>query len=80
MAVCLDCKQEMITADNCTITDNEFGKRDTSYFDVNDRCHDCGIVNKEGNLHHGGCDIERCNKCGGQAIGCGCGLKEYYNN
>jgi len=46
--------------------------RDTTYFDVNERCHDCGILNKPGNVHHRGCDMERCPKCGGQLISCNC--------
>lgn len=46
--------------------------RDTSYFDVNERCHDCGILNQPGNVHHYGCDMERCPKCGGQLLFCDC--------
>jgi len=46
--------------------------RDTTYFDWNDKCHDCGIENKIGNLHHYGCDVERCPRCGGQLISCDC--------
>lgn len=49
-------------------------KRNTTYFDVNERCHDCGIENKIGNIHHWGCDMERCPKCNGQLISCGCGV------
>ena len=48
-------------------------QRDSTYFDYNERCHDCGIENKEGNFHHLGCSLERCPKCGGQLISCGCG-------
>ena len=34
------------------------------------RCHDCNI--KHGGKHHPGCDVERCPKCEGQLISCGC--------
>jgi len=34
------------------------------------RCHDCSI--KHGRQHHPGCDVERCPRCGGQRITCGC--------
>jgi len=33
-------------------------------------CHDCKTP--RGGFHHPGCDMERCPKCGGQLIGCGC--------
>jgi hypothetical protein len=33
-------------------------------------CGDCAV--KEGQLHHWGCDNEKCPKCGGQALGCAC--------
>ena len=79
MAVCQDCNQEMTdskhfqcTGDRkITIKGKEYD-RDTSYYDRNPRCHDCNILNKEGHLHHGGCDVERCPACGNQLISCGC--------
>lgn len=54
-----------------TLKDREY-ERNTTYFNINERCHDCNILNKKGNLHHFGCDIERCPRCKGQLISCGC--------
>jgi len=34
------------------------------------KCHDCNVM--AGNSHHPGCDMERCPKCKGQLISCGC--------
>lgn len=33
-------------------------------------CHDCGA--KPQHFHHEGCDMERCPRCKGQLISCGC--------
>ena len=79
MSKCPDCKQEMLEARTCLIEEDELGKRDNEYFDVNVRCHDCGIINMKGNFHHPGCDIERCSKCGGQKLGDDCVLKMQIN-
>jgi hypothetical protein len=34
------------------------------------RCHDCNVV--AGQLHHVGCDMEQCRRCGEQLLSCDC--------
>jgi len=77
MANCEYCNQDM-TNDQSSCTWNavkisgKFYKRNTDYHDVNERCHDCGILN--GGVHHFGCDMERCPVCKDQLAFCGCDL------
>ena len=88
MVICKECKKEMLdekvmscsTGNLIIIIKRKPYRRNTNYFDLGNsrdsknrkRCHDCNILNKKGNLHHFGCDIERCPKCKGQLISCGC--------
>jgi hypothetical protein len=80
MVMCEDCGEEMHGSKSCTIKyiliDEKKYKRDTSYYDMNKTCHDCGIINKKGNIHHFGCDMERCPKCKGQLLSCDCKNKK----
>ncbi len=78
MSKCKDCGKEMRDENtrSCIFPkikiDGIIYNRDTKYYDVNEKCHDCGILNKKGNIHHYGCDMERCPKCKGQLISCNC--------
>lgn len=50
--------------------DDSAKRRMAEYMASDNRCHDCGI--KPGGFHHPGCDNERCPRCQGQLISCGC--------
>lgn len=76
--ICPDCKKDM--SDSKTVSCNyPFIKIDGEIFDriiketTNERCHDCNVLIVKGNVHHYGCDVERCPKCEFmQMIACDC--------
>jgi hypothetical protein len=78
MAKCRRCKQEMCDLNTKTCASEVVEFPDGSKMspipynppDPNIRCHDCGIA--AGGVHHVGCDMEICPRCGGQFFGCSC--------
>ena len=47
-----------------------YGKEPDDWGADRQPCHDCAVV--KGQFHVPSCDVERCPKCGGQAITCEC--------
>lgn len=47
-------------------------QRNSDSFDSREVCNDCDILNKKGNYHHFGCEIEECPRCGKQLLSCDC--------
>jgi len=90
MAICKDCKADTFDVETCDVPYILIGEhvyqRDRSHYEHEkceaafsthaSRCRDCNIVNGHGHIHHFGCEIERCPKCGGQLISCGCAGEE----
>jgi 5-methylcytosine-specific restriction enzyme A len=73
MAICGLCERDMLTTASCERKPGtiRFGaERRLTPPEPNDCCHDCGV--QVGGQHHLHCDVEECQVCGGQALGCDC--------
>lgn len=77
-ATCHACHQEMKTGGGCTQAFYDDLGDGKSYMRIlaSRACHDCRV--DEAQLHHPGCDQERCPRCQGQAIACECGDDDEY--
>lgn len=76
MAKCGWCEKEMLDESVCGCSDNTqvvypdgLALKSLPY-DYESRCGDCGVA--VGGNHHPGCDMEKCPRCAGQLISCGC--------
>lgn len=72
MAICKHCDKDMSEVGGCIGLKFGAGNEQAAPipYDGDKRCHDCNA--QPGAFHHPGCDVERCPKCGGQAISCVC--------
>jgi hypothetical protein len=76
MHICPWCEQDTKRTASCTVQSIEFPdgvKLPPLAYEPEagaGPCQDCGAP--PGGIHHPGCEIERCPRCSGQLLSCGC--------
>ncbi|MEK6873207.1 MAG: hypothetical protein AABW90_04355 [Nanoarchaeota archaeon] len=69
---CKNCEENSCIYHYIKLDDGKIYPRNNTCFGREETCHDCNILNKEGNYHHFGCDMEICPLCKKQLISCNC--------
>lgn len=74
MAACPTCSREMLAAHSCRIRLGavRYGSERVVPEPWPDPCRDCGV--SSGGIHHPGCCLEQCRRCGDQLLGCPCAV------
>ena len=72
--ICRYCKNEMSLGMGCKDPVVVFGETSYKRLPATKKCPDCNV--NPGGIHHYGCDIEKCPKCGGQLLSCPCWVGE----
>ena len=82
--ICPACGQDMRDAESCggpllqvasqVYERVRFGQESGNRWEEFDFCPECGV--SHGGLHHPGCDIEECPRCGRQYLSCDCGAED----
>ncbi len=82
--ICPACGQDMRDAESCygpmiqvagqVYERVRFGQESGNRWEEFDFCPECGV--SHGGLHHPGCDIEECPRCGTQYLSCDCGAED----
>ncbi len=77
MADCKQCGRDIEDSRTITCSRNLIAYKDDTYLprvpygdDETERCPVCFVV--PGGVHHAGCYMERCPKCGKRLVSCGC--------